>query len=311
MYPEPTELLLIGCSTESGPPRFGLGTPTPHINSQTFLTIGNFTLDEWNNLLFLFNISHFSLICCAKNSSLTTCTRTMSKRMQVQKGDNRIVAKSKPTTMNLAVSVSTSSSTVNSPIASKRLWIIKASCRTDWSSSGKHDARNSNHDAASSSQGWQKDALLDGLQGNLSRQEDQEHLNYLEEFVGTGKPVVPGYQGYPGTPGTPGDSGDSEAEGNDKDWPPYVATLCASLFDRETNISSQFDGSNERPRCEHSCMGAYLCLSLFKLQFILVKTTQKFSTTYHESTLEICETVISNDSEVDHGSDRNYRTDHD
>ena len=51
--------------------------------------------------------------------SVTSCTRTMAKRMQEDEGDNRIVAKSKPTTMNLTVSVSTSSSTVNSPIASK------------------------------------------------------------------------------------------------------------------------------------------------------------------------------------------------
>ena len=35
------------------------------------LTKGNFTRDEWNNLLHLFNISHFSSTCCAKNSSLT------------------------------------------------------------------------------------------------------------------------------------------------------------------------------------------------------------------------------------------------
>ena len=111
--------------------------------------------------------------------------------MQEQEGENRIVAKSKPTTMNLAVSVSTSSSSVNSPIASKSPGILKASCRTDWSSSGKPDARNSNHDASSSSQEWQKDALLDGCTGNpVATEENQEHLNYLEEFVGTGKLVA-------------------------------------------------------------------------------------------------------------------------
>ena len=76
------------------------------------LTKGNFTRDEWNNLLHLFNISHFSSLCCAQKSSLINCTRTTAKRMQEQEGDNTIVAKSKPTTMNLAVSVSTSSSTV-------------------------------------------------------------------------------------------------------------------------------------------------------------------------------------------------------
>ena len=83
------------------------------------LTKENFKRDEWNNLLHLFNISHFSSLCCAQNFSLTSCTRTMAKRMQEQEGEDMIVAKSKPTTMFLVFTVSTSSSTVNSPIASK------------------------------------------------------------------------------------------------------------------------------------------------------------------------------------------------
>ena len=33
------------------------------------LTKGNFTRDEWNNLLHLFNISHFSSLYCAQNFS--------------------------------------------------------------------------------------------------------------------------------------------------------------------------------------------------------------------------------------------------
>ena len=82
------------------------------------LTNGNFTRDEWNNLLHLFN-SHFSALCCAQNFSLTRCTETMSKRMQEQEGENRIVAKSKPTTMNLAFAVSTSSSTAESGCVEK------------------------------------------------------------------------------------------------------------------------------------------------------------------------------------------------
>ena len=48
------------------------------------LTKGNFTCDEWNNLLHLFNISHFSYICCAKNSCLISCSKTMAKRIQEQ-----------------------------------------------------------------------------------------------------------------------------------------------------------------------------------------------------------------------------------
>ena len=66
------------------------------------LTKGNFTRGEWNNLLHLFNISHFSSACCAENSSLISSPKTMAKRMQEQKEEDRIVAKSKPTAMNLA-----------------------------------------------------------------------------------------------------------------------------------------------------------------------------------------------------------------
>ena len=53
------------------------------------LTKGNFTYDEWNNLLHLFNISHLSSFCCAQNFSLTSCTKTMAKRMQEQKEEEK------------------------------------------------------------------------------------------------------------------------------------------------------------------------------------------------------------------------------
>ena len=96
----------------------------------------------------------------------------------------------------------TSSSTVNSPIASKSPGILKAPCRTDWSSTGKPDARDRNHDAASSSRGRQKDAFLDVSTGKLvATEEDQERLNFPEDLASTGKRFAPGYQGYPGTPG--------------------------------------------------------------------------------------------------------------
>ena len=145
------------------------------------LTKGNFTRNEWNNLLHLFNISHFSLLCRAQNFSLTSCTKTMAKKMQEHEGEDRIVEKSKPTTMNLAFTVSTSSSTVPKPDASKSSGILKAPCRTDWSSTGKPDARENNQDAASSSQGWQKDAVLDVGTRKLVATEEQEHLNFLED----------------------------------------------------------------------------------------------------------------------------------
>ena len=107
----------------------------------------------------LFNISLFSLLCCSQISSWTSCTEAMAKRMQEQKGEERIVAKSKPTAMNLTSTVSTSSSSVNHPIASRSPRILKAS-------TGKPDVRarrNSKPDAAWSSRGRLKDAYLGGL----------------------------------------------------------------------------------------------------------------------------------------------------
>ena len=55
-------------------------------NSLTFLTKGNFTRDEWNHLLCLFNISHFSS---------TVCFGTMPKRSQQDSGEERVTAKSR------------------------------------------------------------------------------------------------------------------------------------------------------------------------------------------------------------------------
>ena len=55
------------------------------------LTKGNFTRDEWNHPLCLFNISRFSS---------TDCSEVMSKRTQKDSGEERVTAKSKPM-MNL------------------------------------------------------------------------------------------------------------------------------------------------------------------------------------------------------------------
>ena len=55
------------------------------------LTKGNLTRDEWNHLLTLFNISHFSS---------TSCIAAMAKRAQQESGEGRVTAKSRPM-MNL------------------------------------------------------------------------------------------------------------------------------------------------------------------------------------------------------------------
>ena len=71
------------------------------------LTEGNFTRDEWNHLLNLFNISHFSS---------TVCTAVMAKRAQQESGEEHVTAKSRPM-MNLTArmpSVVSSSTSSNS-----------------------------------------------------------------------------------------------------------------------------------------------------------------------------------------------------
>ena len=72
------------------------------------LTKGNFTRDEWNHLLCLFNISHFSS---------TVCSDTMAKRSQQDSGEERVTAKSK-LMMNVTARTSShvSSSTSVSPV---------------------------------------------------------------------------------------------------------------------------------------------------------------------------------------------------
>ena len=72
------------------------------------LTKGNFTRDEWNHLLTLFNISHFSS---------TACIAAMAKRAQQGSGEERVTAKSRPM-MNLTARMPSvvSSSTSSNPV---------------------------------------------------------------------------------------------------------------------------------------------------------------------------------------------------
>ena len=75
------------------------------------LTKGNFTRDEWNHLLCLFNISHFSS---------TECSEVMSKRTQKESGEEKITAKSRPM-MNLIARSSERAPSALSSTASESL----------------------------------------------------------------------------------------------------------------------------------------------------------------------------------------------
>ena len=71
------------------------------------LTKGNFTRDEWNHLLCLFNSCHFSP---------TVCSAAMAKRSQQDSGEERVTAKSR-LMMNLIERMPfVSSSTSVSPV---------------------------------------------------------------------------------------------------------------------------------------------------------------------------------------------------
>ena len=88
MFPGPTELLLIGCLIESiWTPRSKSNTSTPKTQLADIKTKGNFTRDEWNHLLCLFNTCHFSS---------TVCSDTMANRSQQDSGGERVTAKSRP-----------------------------------------------------------------------------------------------------------------------------------------------------------------------------------------------------------------------
>ena len=80
------------------------------------LTKGNCTRDEWNHLMCVFNISHFSS---------TACTAAMAKRSQQDSGEERVTAKSRPMMSLIArVPSNVSSSTSVSPV--KKLWKSKS-----------------------------------------------------------------------------------------------------------------------------------------------------------------------------------------
>ena len=138
----------------------------------------------------------------------------MAKRMQEQPEENRIVAKSRPTAMTLVSSVPTSSSSVDSLIASRIPGILKASSR-QVGLSGRPDAstcQNANPDAAPSSQGRQRDAQLFISTGKLvATGKDQKSLNRQEtSVISTEELVASEYEGCSGNPEVPEDSEYSE-----------------------------------------------------------------------------------------------------
>ena len=96
---------MIGCLIELiRIPRSKFNTSTPNINLLTFLVKGNFTRDEWNHLLNLCYIRHFSS---------AACTAALAKRAQQGSGEERVTVKSRPM-MNLVARTASIVSTLTS-----------------------------------------------------------------------------------------------------------------------------------------------------------------------------------------------------
>ena len=183
------------------------------------LTKGHFTLDEWNNLLCLFNISHFITLCCAKSLSLLGCiTVRMAKRMQEQSEENRIAAKprtvrlrreaqgySKPQVDSLDYQGDLMQAQIKVPIPTRRR-VLKV---------------------------WQRDAQL---------------------FISTGKLVATEYEGYSGNPEIPEGSEEIQKP-KSQIWPHHfhyspdnvphmeeVFSIVRKIYDREpTDNLKDFD----------------------------------------------------------------------
>ena len=304
MCQEPTELLWIGCLTGwilILKVRFDT-FDTKHQLADN-LTKGNFTRYEWNHLLCLFNISHFSSTSCAKNSSLISCTDKMAKRVQEQKGEDRSVAKSKSTAMNLSSHVPASSSTAKIPIASETT--VKPESRT---------RRNSKSDAASGSQVKLQDAYLGGLMDKateilVATKEDSGDLDLSEpETWSFHEEEVTGSVAYKTGTGKPGASSISENQGSPKaerkEWPHSLHMHPAAVLHMVTVLSIVRKYTNESPRTQWRIwtwtrpFGAHSWITLFKQLFILVRTMRW--------SLEVSGTVIQWNWKTDPWSNRNH-----
>ena len=182
MFPGPTELRLIGYSIESiWTPKIQIKYIDTKNQLADMLTKGNFTRDEWNHLLYLFNISQFSS---------AECSEVMSKRTQKESGEERVTAKSRPMMSLIARVPSTmSSSASESPgkrsCESQSPWSAKAEKydRTGQPVVGSDTSHEQGHhhrfvesscsarysgwddDKAWSSQEWKADELMDDRPG--------------------------------------------------------------------------------------------------------------------------------------------------
>ena len=136
------------------------------------LTKVNFTRDEWNHLLHLFNITYFSSTCCAQNSSLTSCTKNDGEDDAGTKERRKKCGKIKTDGNELVFNCFGE-------------FLIRGRSACIKKPTDARERRNSKLDAASSSEGRLKDAYLGGLMDRVAGKpaatdKSQESLEYSE-----------------------------------------------------------------------------------------------------------------------------------
>ena len=212
---------------------------------------------------------------------MISCTKTMAKRMQEQKEDNRTVAKIKANGDELGQCCSCKfficeqSDCVEKPGDTQGLkstdWVFRETRR-------KIKAKFQSRRSVEFSRGEP-----------VATDKDQESLNYPELIC----------TGYPGNPGTAGNSEDSETEG--RLWPHHfhVSPDCVPHMEKVLTIVRQTYGRSPTDDLKDLDVNTaiwgifYVCHSS-GCSSSWARLHGK-SAIHQESTLEICETVISND----------------
>ena len=237
------------------------------------LTKGNFTRDEWNHLLHLFNISMFSS---------ASCPEAMSKRMQQGTGEERIVAKSKPT-LNLVSRFAASSPTAPSSSASSRPGIHRAPSQQG--SNLIDQPLGVQNDAASIYQVWLTDAMLSERARRLAAAGTNQGLSFQEsarKLAAENSEII---------------------VDDDSEWPDNFHISRAYVPHLQKIFSNRQNG---RPRCEYIDKEiVYDCHSATRSSSW--KRLFGESTFHQKSATTNSETIVRCDKEVGQGSERNPR----
>ena len=129
-------------------------------------TKGNFTCDEWNHLLLLFNIMKFSMFSCSQFLS-STKSNAMSRRAQQRRtGEELVVAKSRPVSLISRSLSANQSAMLDSGTLHSSGWIF------DLTSTEK-SGRDSTENSASSSQVWHRGDYPLSINGKSVREMNQ------------------------------------------------------------------------------------------------------------------------------------------